>query len=148
MKKVTLLAAGLLSLGLTGVVSADQFEDAVTYRKAAFNLMKANVGPLGAMAEGKMPFDKEAFAQRAANLESLSRMPWEHFIDGSDMGETKAKAEVWSKAADYKAAAEKFQSESAKLAQISRTGDEKATKAQFGATAKTCKSCHESFKSK
>jgi cytochrome c556 len=148
MKKLPLFLAGFVALGAAATASADQFEDAIDYRKAAFTLIKANFGPMGAMAEGKMPFNKEAFAARAANLEMLAKMPWEHFIDGSDMGETKAKPEVWSKAADYKAEIEKFETAAAKLAVVAKSGDEKAIKAQFGATAKTCKSCHSDFKNK
>jgi cytochrome c556 len=148
MKKLSIVAAGLFALTLNGVACADQFEDAIHYRKAAFSLIKANFGPMGAMTEGKIPFNKDAFALRAANLEALSKMPWEHFVEGSDMGETKAKAEVWSKSGDYKAAADKFQGEVAKLALVSKSGDEKAMKAQFGATAKTCKACHDGFKNK
>jgi len=148
MKKLSLAVAALLALGTAGFAAADQFEDAVHARKSAFTLIKANFGPMGAMAEGKIPFNKEAFAARAANLEALSKMPWEFHIEGSDMGDTKAKPEVWSKAADYKAAADKFQTEAAKLAVVAKSGDEKGMKAQFGATAKTCKACHDNFKNK
>lgn len=148
MKKLPLILAGAIALGATASVSADQFEDAVNYRKAAFSLMKANFGPMGAMVEGKMPFDKDVFARRAANLSALADMPWEHFIEGSDMGETKAKPEVWSKAADYKAEVDKFESAVAELAVVAKSDDQKAIKAAFGATAKTCKSCHDDFKNK
>lgn len=148
MKKFPLVLAGLVAFGAAASASADQFEDAVNNRKAAFTLIKANFGPMGAMVEGKMPFNKDTFAMRAANLDVLARMPWEHFIEGSDMGETKAKPEVWSKAADYKAEVEKFEAATAKLALVAKNGDEKAIKAQFGATAKTCKSCHGDFKNK
>ncbi|MGE0082066.1 MAG: cytochrome c [Thiohalomonadaceae bacterium] len=148
MKKMPLILAGALALGAAFSASADQFEDAIAARKAAFVLIKSNFGPMGAMVEGKMPFDKEAFAKRAANLSALAGMPWEHFIEGSDMGETKAKPEVWSKAADYKAEVDKFEAAVAKLALVAKSGDENAIKAEFGAAAKTCKSCHTDFKNK
>jgi cytochrome c556 len=148
MKKTSFALAGLVALGASFSALADQFEDAIQYRKAAFSLFKANLGPMGAMAEGKMPFDKAAFAARAANLEALAKMPWEHFIEGSDMGDTKSKPEVWSKAKDYKVEVDKFEAAATKLAAVAKGGDEKAMKAAFGATAKTCKSCHDGFKNK
>lgn len=146
MKKLSFILAGAIALGAAASASADQIEDAIDSRKAVFKLFKANVGPMGAMAEGKIPFDKEAFAKRAANLSVLADMPWEYFIAGSDKGDTKAKPAVWSKSANFKAEVEKFQAAVAKLAQAAKSGDENAMKAEFGAAAKTCKSCHSDFK--
>jgi cytochrome c556 len=142
------LAAVALSVGLVGSALAhDPVEDAIAARQAAFTLMAANFGPLGAMAKGEIPFDKAEFARRAVNVEVLSHMPWEFFIPESDLGETKAKPEIWSKAADFKAENEKLQTETAKLAAVAKGGDEAAMKAQVGETAKVCKSCHKSFRS-
>lgn len=149
MKKIAIAAVALLSLAAGTTASArDPIADSIAARKAAFVLTAANFGPMGAMAEGKMPFDKDIFALRAANVEMLSKMPWEYFIPGSDKGDTKSKPEVWSKAADYKAEIDKFQSEVAKLSLLSKSGDENAMKAQFVAVAKSCKSCHQGFKNK
>ncbi len=36
----------------------------------------------------------------------------------------------------------------AKLAQVSKSGDEAAVKAQIGATGKACGGCHETFREK
>jgi cytochrome c556 len=44
-------------------------------------------------------------------------------------------------------AARKFETETAKLATDAKAGDLNAVKAQFGATAQTCKGCHSEFKS-
>jgi cytochrome c556 len=110
--------------------------------------MSANFGPMGAMTKEKMPFDKEEFAKRAANLEMLSNMPWEFFIPGSDKGDSESKPEVWSKPDEFKAKAEDFQKEAAKLAVVSKEGDKEAIGIQFGKTAKTCKACHKAFKEK
>ncbi|MEJ2395876.1 MAG: cytochrome c [Candidatus Thiodiazotropha sp.] len=149
MKKIAILAAAIVAFGATSIAVSkerDPNERAIAAREAAFTLMAANFGPMGAMAKGKTPFDQEQFAKRAANLEVLSKMPWEFFIPGSDKGDTEAKPEVWSNPDDYKAKAEKFQQEVAKLVEVSKGSDQKAMFAQVGATAKTCKSCHEKYK--
>jgi cytochrome c556 len=149
MKKINVLIAVIIALGsASAVIARDRNEDAIAARKAAFTLIAANFGPMGAMAKKKIPFDKDEFAKRAANVEMLSDMPWEFFIKGSDEGDTKAKPEVWRNASDYEKKADQFRKEVAKLAQFSKTGDKKAMFAQFGKTAKTCKSCHKEYKEK
>jgi cytochrome c556 len=129
-------------------VARDRNADAIHARQAAFTLIGANFHPMGAMAKGQMPFDKAEFARRAANLEALSKMPWEFFIPGSANGDTKAKSEVWSDAAGFKEKAQAFEKQMAALAEVSRGGDEAAMRAQFGKAAKSCKSCHQDFKNK
>ncbi len=147
MKKIAIVTAAILSLGVADLASArDQNKDAIAARQGAFTLIAANMKPMGAMAEGKVPFSQEAFSKRATNLAALSSMPWEFFIPGSDKGQTEAKAEVWSKSEDFKAEADKFQEAAAKLAAATQSGDEAAIKAQLGDTAKACKSCHKIFK--
>jgi cytochrome c556 len=55
---------------------------------------------------------------------------------------------VWSKADKFKAANDAMETETAKLAELSRTGNLDALKEQVGKVQKTCKSCHEEFKNK
>ncbi len=151
MKKIVVVTAVIVALGAIGAVVAkerDPNERAIAARKAAFTLMVANVGPMGSMAKEKIPFDQEQFALRASNLAMLSNMPWEFFIPGSDQGESEAKPEVWSDAAGFKEAADKFQQEAANLMQASKGGDQKAMFEQYGKTAKACKSCHKEYKKK
>jgi len=147
MKKIIMVSAVAIALGSASVAQArDPMKDAIKARQSAFTLMAANFGPMGAMAKGKMPFNKDEFAKRAANLEMLSRMPWEFFVPGSDKGRTESKSDVWSKPDEFKAKAEDFEKAAAELAVVSKEGDKEATIAQFRKTAKTCKACHKQFK--
>lgn len=145
--RVVLLAA----VAASSVSAFAQFakpEDAVKYRKAAFTVMGAHFGRLGAMAQGKVPFDAKAAAENADIAASMAKLPWAAFVDGSDSGDTKAKPEIWKQSAKFKEAADKLQAESIKLAAAAHTGKEDAFKAAFTATAGTCKSCHDDFKAK
>ncbi len=149
MKKIAVVTAAVVALSAASAIVAkerDPKERAIHAREAAFTLMAVNVGPMGAMAKGNMPFNQEEFARRAANLQALADMPWEFFIPGTDQGNTEAKPEIWSNPDDYKAKTEKFQQEVAKLVDASKGGDQKAMFAQFGETAKSCKSCHKEYK--
>ena len=145
---VALALAGLIACG----PAAAQFksaDDAVEYRQGALAVMGHHFGLVGAMANGKIPFDAKAAQVNADLVATLAHLPWTAFTDGSDKGDTSAKPEVWSQGDKFRAVAQKFQDASAKLATAART----ATKAEdlkpaFSATAETCKSCHDDFRKK
>ncbi len=148
MRKSVIALAAVIALGSASTAMArDPIKSAIKARKAAFTLIANNLGPMGAMAKGKIPFDKGEFTMRAANLEALSKMPWEFFIPNSQKG-SESKPAVWEKADDFKAEADVFQMKVADLAKATRSDDEEAMKIQFGKVAKTCKSCHKEYKEK
>lgn len=150
MKKtiLTLLAISAASLSFSAAAQFAKPEDAVKYRKAALSVMAEHNKRLGAMAQGKAPFDAKSAAENAEIVASMSKLPWAAFGDGTDVGETKAKPEIWKQNAKFKEAAEKFQTESAKLAAAAKAGKEDTFKAAFSATAGTCKACHDDFRAK
>lgn len=140
----------LTLLGAAGVARADapKAKDAIEYRQSVMTVIKWQFEPMAAMVKGKMPFNKDLFAQNAAYLEVLSKLPLEGFTPGSDKGDTKAKPEIWTDWDKFKSRMNDFQMESAKLASVAKDGDMNAIRAQFGDTAKTCKACHDDFKKK
>lgn len=148
MKTLAVALTGVLALGLAGSAAADQYEDAIKYRQSAFTLVKGNFGPMGAMVKGERPFDAAAFAEYAENLVALSRMTDDGFIDGSDLGDTKAKPEVWENRAEFDARMKDFREAVAELAVVAKSGDLDRIKPQFSAAAKSCKACHDDFKNK
>ena len=121
-------------------------EDAIKYRKAAFQVMQTHFGRVGAMANGRIPFDAAVIANNAAIAETMSKLPYAAFIDGTDKGDTNAKPEIWANRAKFNAAAEKMQGEMSKLAVVAKAGTLDAIKAQVGATGGTCKACHDDFR--
>jgi len=124
-------------------------EDAIRYRQAAFTVMAKHFSSLGAMANGKAPFDAKVAASDADVLAVVSALPFTAFGPGTDKGgNTKAKPEIWQKTADFNQDADKMKTEMAKLVTAARSGDAGAIKTAFGSTAQTCKSCHDSFREK
>lgn len=148
MKALKIAMTGVLALGVSGIATADQFEDAINYRQAAFTLIKGNFVPMGAMVKGEMPFDSTAFAEHAANVAAVAGMADDGFIDGSDMGDTKAKAAVWEDRAEFDEQMQEFQKLTQELAAVANGGNMDEIKPKFAAVGKTCKSCHDDFKSK
>jgi len=150
MKKI-MLALVAASATLASFSAAAQFakpEDAIKYRKAALTVTAAHFGRMGAMAQGKVAFDAKAASDNAEIVVAMSKLPWAAFGEGTDVGDTKAKPEIWKQNAKFKEAAEKFQAESVKLAAAAKSGKEDAFKSAFSATAGTCKSCHDDFRAK
>ena len=123
-------------------------EDAIKYRKATFVVTAAHFGRIGAMAQGKAPFDAKVAAESADIVAAMSKLPWAGFVDGTDQGETKAKPEIWKNQAKFKEASDKFQQEAVKLALAAKSGKEADVKDAFQKTAATCKGCHDDFRNK
>ncbi|MFC3531317.1 c-type cytochrome [Vogesella facilis] len=121
--------------------------DPITSRQEVFKQYKKTVGAMGKMVKGDTAFDQAEFAKLAAHMDELAQQPWQYFTPGSDKGKTDAKPEIWSKPAEFKAAADKHKAEVAKMkavaAQASGLND---VKAQFGAMQQTCKACHDQFR--
>ena len=140
-------AAALLACGS----AAAQFkspDDAIEYRQGALAVMGHHFGQLGAMANGKIPYDAGAAQANAELVATLARLPWSAFTEGSDKGGTNARPEVWSQHDRFNAAAQKLQEASAKLLEAARTGKADALKPAFSAAAQACKSCHDDFRKK
>ena len=121
-------------------------EDAIKYRKAGFTVMAAHFGRLGAMAQGKVPFDAKAAADNADVLAVVAKLPWSAFGEGTDKGETRAKPEIWKEAAKFKEATDKNQAELSKLVAAAKTGNLDNLKSAFGPAAQSCKACHDNFR--
>lgn len=140
-------AATLLACG----AAAAQFkspDDAIEYRQGALAVMGHHFGQLGAMANGKIPYDAAAAKANAELVATLAKLPWSAFVDGSDKGETSARPEVWSQRDKFNADAQKLQDNVARLLEAARSGKPDALKAAFGTTAQACKSCHDDFRKK
>ena len=145
-----LLAAATLAGLLTALPAAAQFqkpEDAVKYRKGAFQVMAAHFGRIGAMASGRAPFDAAAAANNADVVVFMSKLPYAGFVDGTSGTEKgQPMANVWSERVKFDAAAKKMQDEVVKLAAAARTNNLDQLKTAFGAAAGACKACHDDFR--
>ena len=150
MKKTVVAAAVLAVLGAAGGAAlAQQKPDVlVKQRQSAMTLIGKYFGPLGGMAQGKVPFDAKVVQRNAGYLDALSEMPWDGF-DPSTKGEkSRALPAIWEQPDKVKEAVQRFQSEVDKLNQAAKGGDENAIKAQIGAVGKACGSCHDAYREK
>lgn len=146
----TLTALALAAATLTALPAAAQFQkpqDAIKYRQSAFTIMGNHFGRIGAMVQGKAPFDAKAAADNAAIVMMMAKLPGAAFGPGTDKGApTRAKAEIWTDGAKFGAAYEKLQTEVAKLDAAAKTGNLDSLKAAFGGVGASCKACHDDFR--
>ncbi|MCZ8256253.1 MAG: cytochrome c [Polaromonas sp.] len=149
MKAFACIAAAATLMALAAPASA-QFakpEDAIKYRQSALFVMGQHFGRVGAMANGRVPFDAKVAADNAEIVAEMAKLPWVAFGPGTDKGgNTKAKPEIWAEQAKFKEHSDKLVAESAKLAAAAKTGNLDNLKTAFAATAGTCKACHDAFR--
>lgn len=148
MKLIAALAIGAaaMSVGFSANAQFAKPEDAIKYRKAALTVMAAHFGRVGAMANGRIPFDAKIAAENAELAATVAKLPWAAFGEGTDKGETRAKPEIWKEQAKYHEASDKMVAEMNKLAAAAKTGSVDNLKAAFGPAAASCKACHDVFR--
>ncbi|WP_422844947.1 c-type cytochrome [Acidovorax sp. M2(2025)] len=151
MKALATFALAALTLAAAAPASA-QFakpEDAIKYRQSTLFVMGQHFGRIGAMANGRVPFDAKAAQENADIVAAMAKLPWAGFGAGTDKGApTKAQPAIWTEQAKFKAHADKLEAESVKLAAAAKTGSLDNLKTAFGAAASSCKACHDDFRAK
>jgi cytochrome c556 len=151
--KRLLLAAALCTGAAAALPAYAQFakpEDAIKYRRAAFDLMSAHMGRIGAMVKGKVPFDGAAAASNAELVSMLAQLPFHGFVEGTAGNGDKgtAKPNIWTERAKFDEAAKAMQFEVSKMATAAKAHNLDTLKPAFGAAAKSCAACHDSFRAK
>ncbi len=150
MKKI-ITGSVLVAIGLSMASIAQaqvKPEILVKQRQSAMTLIGKYWGPLGGMAQGKVPYDANVVARNAGYLDALSKMPWDGFAPGTKDVKSAALPAVFTDTAKFKEAQDRLQSEVAKLVSVSKGGDEAAVKSQLAAVGKSCGGCHETFREK
>ena len=147
---VFLLAVSAAAFTLPASAQFAKPEDAIKFRQSALTVMGTYFSRLGAMANGKLPYDAAAAASNAEVVAFMSHLPWQGFGPGTDKGrETAARPEIWQEQAKFKEHAEKLQSTVAQtLLPAAKSGNLDQLKASFGPAAQTCKACHDEFRKK
>ncbi len=149
MKLVLSGVSGALALMVSLSVHAQsspfpKMEDAIKYRQSAFTIMNNHMGRLGAMAQGRVPFDAAKAQESARIVENMSKLPWEAFPVGSNVAPSKVKGDPWKDAPQFRQAQDKLMAETGKLVPAAASLDTLRT--QIGAVGASCKACHDSFR--
>lgn len=141
------VAAVLAATGAAHAQSAFQKpEDAVKYRQAAFTVMGAHFSRIGAMVQGRVPFDAKVAQDNAAIVVAMSTLPWAGFTPDTEKLKSRTKPEAWMEMDKVRAGADKMVKAVADLQAAARTGNLDAVKKTFGEAAATCKACHDAYR--
>ena len=148
MRKTVAMAA--LVIGSVAVFQAHaqvKPEVLVKQRQAGMTMMAKYFGPIGAMVQGKVPYNADVVARNASYLELLVRLPWDGFQPSTEgVKDTRVKPETYREMAKFKERTESLQKAMAKLVAAAKARDEGAVKAAFGGVGKACKGCHDDFR--
>ncbi len=141
------LAVVAATLSLPAAAQFQKPEDAVKYRQSGMFVMANHFGRIGAMVNGRAPYDAAAATANAEIVSTMSMLPFAGFVEGT-ASTTKggAKADIWTKRADFDAGARKMQQEITKLVAAAKTNNLDNLKAAFGEVGKTCKGCHDDYR--
>lgn len=139
-------AAAVSALAVPAHAQFAKPEDAVKYRQSALSVMGTHFSRVGAMVNGRVPFDARVAQENAQIVNDMARLPWSGFGPGTDKLSAKAKPEIWTEQAKFKDHAEKLTAETAKLLAAAKTQNLDNLKSAFGATAGSCKACHDAFR--
>lgn len=141
------LAAAAFTMATPASAQFAKPEDAVKYRQSVMFVMAQHFGRVGAMVNGRAPYDAKAAADNAEIALEMSRLPWPGFATSTkDITNTKAKPEIWAEQAKFKDHGDKMQAEMQKLAAAAKTNSLDNLKAAFGPTAQACKACHDNYR--
>lgn len=150
--KRTGLTLTLIASLFAGSAFADEATDrAIKARQSLMQLYSFNLGALGAMAKGTMPYDAEAASGYAANLASLSTLSQAGmWPQGSDVGsypKSAAKADIWSMYPDITVKGKGLVDAAAAMSTAAGT-DLASLQGAMGQVGGACGACHKVYRQK
>jgi cytochrome c556 len=150
MQKITLIP--LLAITVLLSACSDRVKDThpqqlVSKRQALFKKFTKTLEPMGLVARDRQDYVKADFMASAVALQELATQPWAYFTADGNYPPTRAKPEVWSQGGEFKLAQDSFLVNVNKLAEVSGSSDLPAIRASMDAVEKSCKSCHDQFRS-
>ena len=142
MSKRSIFSA-VLTATILGTACLPASAGVIEERKANFKANNASMRAIGgALGEGDFA-TVTAEAQKIADWAAV--MP-DYFPEGSDTGDTSARASIWENFEGFTAAAKSNHNAALTLLVAAEAGDIDAAQAALGEVGGTCKACHQQFK--
>lgn len=140
------LAAALVA---GGAAAQSAIDAAIKARKSHMGLFAFNLGTLGAMAKGEMPYDAGAASAAAGNLAKLASMNLAaYFPEGSARGQaegTRALPAIWENGTDVMAKLAALNEAAVALDAAAGT-DLASLQAALGPVGQACGACHKDYR--
>lgn len=147
MKKL-MMCAVLFLLPVMSYAQEQRVDDYVEYRQAAFNAMGWHFKKMGAMIQGRAPYDAAEFKRRAEAVAALSQLPAEGFVPETQDTElpTRLKPEMWYQKERFDGYMQDLTKATAALAAQAGAEDKDDLRSVYGGAAQQCKNCHDRFR--
>jgi len=149
MKPVAMIFASLMIAGsMLTAFSASSAEpaDIIAARRAN----QKRVGELTKAVDGAVKANTSAAAmlEQVKEIDDRAKLIKGYFPVGTETGDTKARAEIWTNRAGFDAAADRYVAEFDKLLTIAQAGDTAAFGPQWEKATGTCGACHREFRNR
>lgn len=153
MKKLIVLMLSAILLTTTAVAedeadSQKEARAALKFRQSLFQLIRSNMGALGAMAKGNAPFDAAVMQKNGMRIEQLSLMIEDYMATDTRNFklDTGALDKIWEQPEEFSEKIISLTSAARNLQAVAKAGDESEFRAAIGAVGRSCKGCHDDFK--
>lgn len=124
-------------------------ENVIKYRQAVMKGIGGHTGAIAGVVKGEVGYSDHVAAHARA-INDMSKLIVAIFPEGTsdaDGYDTRALPKIWDDWSGFKEAAEKLETESAKLVEVTANGgDAQAVATQFVAVGKACGGCHKPFR--
>jgi cytochrome c556 len=130
-------------LAVLGMASHSVMADPIADRKENF---RNNVKSLKLIQPALAAGDMDVISVEANRIADWAKVMPDYFPEGSDMGDTKARPEIWKNWADFTAKAEANHDAAVTLADLAAAGDTDALPMAMKALSDTCGACHKLYK--
>ncbi len=141
--------AACAAVALPVAAQQDPVQSAIGARKAQMQLYAHNLGIVGAMAQGAVPYDAAVALRAATNLDALAGIDQtSYWIEGSvGIDGTKALPAILEDPADYTAKTDGLRAATAALVAVAGT-DQAGLQGAMGAMGAACGACHQAYRAR
>jgi cytochrome c556 len=121
---------------------------ATELRQSVLSLLGSNMGPLGAMAKGKIDVNATLVEKNAVRINQLSLMMSDYFQTDTSAFKVKtdAKKVIWTEHDKFLKNIEKLTAASSALIVAAQSNDKTTIRKAIGGVGKTCGGCHDDFR--
>ncbi|PKO61904.1 MAG: cytochrome C [Betaproteobacteria bacterium HGW-Betaproteobacteria-18] len=144
---LTLVTAAVLLSACSDRVKDTHPQQLVNKRQAIFKKFTKTLEPMGLVARDRQDYVKADFVASARALQELSTQPWAYFTADGNYPPTRAKPAVWSQAGEFQQAQDNYLAAIDTLVQVAGSADLAAIRVSVETVQKSCKSCHDQFRS-
>jgi cytochrome c556 len=126
----------------------EQAANAIDLRQSALKLLGYNMGPMGGMLRGNVPFDAAVVQTNAGHIAALGEMIPDLFAaDTSSFDlETEALDRIWGNKDAFDEKAMDLVTAANAAAEAAASGNESQTKAAMGRVGQACGACHDDYR--